>query len=474
VSEALALPGVKDIITAKDTPCIKFGNWRLFPETQDELPLALDKVRFIGDEIAAVAAISEEIAEKALELIKVDYEILPAVFNIDDSLAVGAPMIHEDNPDRKTNISLDRKIDVGDIETAFKDAYYVREDSFVVHPHSHAYMEPCASLAEVDAEGRVTLYTSTQTPYIVQCLLASTMNIPENYVRVIKPAVGGGFGGKMELRTWDFCAAFMARRTGRPVRFVLSREEEFATGRRRHGMKIKSKVAFNKDGIIIAKDFEAYLDGGAYNSMGPTATFLCGNFGAMIYRYPVYRYRGYHVYTNLPPSGAMRGFGAPQALYISETQMNMAAIDLRIDPIELRLKNAMVTGDQIEGVTTISSAGLVESISKVAELTNFLEKKKNLPKNKGIGIGCYSFISGGVFNWFNTKYNFASCEVRVYDDGTAHLLSMSADIGQGSDTVLRQILAADLGLPVNKIRLTAWNMGKPCYSYEWQCDTRCI
>ena len=189
--------------------------------------------------------------------------------------------------------------------------------------------------------------------------------------------------------------------------------------------------------------------------MGPTAAFLCGNFGAMIYRYPVYRYRGYHVYTNLPPAGAMRGFGAPQALYVSETQMNMAAADLGLDPIEIRLKNAMITGDQIEGVTTISSAGLVESITKVAEMTNFMEKKKNLPKNKGIGIACYSFISGGVFNWFNTQYNFSSCEIRVYDDGTAHLLTMAAEIGQGSDTVLRQILAADLGLAVDKIRLTA-------------------
>ena len=455
ISAALAYPGVKDVITAKDTPCVKFGNWRLIPETQDELPLALDKVRFIGDEIAAVAAITPDIAEEALSLIKVEYEVLPAVFNIDDSLAPGAPRIHADNPERKTNISLDRKIDVGDIDAAFKDAYYIREDNFLVHTQSHAYMEPCASLAEVGAEGRVTLYTSTQTPYIVQCLLASTLGISENFVRVIKPAVGGGFGGKMELRTWDFCAAFMARRTGRPVRIVLSREDELATGRRRHGMKIRSKVAFNKDGTILAKDFEAYLDGGAYNSMGPTAAFLCGNFGAMIYRYPVYRYRGYHVYTNMPPSGAMRGFGAPQALYVSETQMNMAAVDLGLDPIEIRLKNAMVTGDRIEGVTTISSAGLVESITKVAEMTDFLEKKKNLPKNKGIGIGCYSFISGGVFNWFNTQYNFSSCEIRVYDDGTAHLLTMAADIGQGSDTVLRQILAADLGIPVEKIRLTA-------------------
>lgn len=454
-SRARALAGVKDVITGKDTPQIKYGNWRLFPQTQDELPLAINKVRFIGDEVAAVAAIDADTAEEALSLITVEYDQLPAVFSIDESLAAGAPLIHDEIEALKTNISLDRKIDVGDIDAAFKEADYVREDSFLVHAVSHAYLEPCAVVAEPDTEGRLTVWTSTQAPYLVQCLLASTLGLPENHIRVIKPHVGGGFGGKMELRPWEFCAAFLAKRTGRPVKFVLSRSEELTAGRRRHGMKIRSKVGFKKDGTIVAKDFEAYLDGGAYNSMGPTATFLCGNFGAMLYRYPAYRYRGYHVYTNKPPAGAMRGFGAPQALYVSENQMNMAARDLGIDPVELRLKNAMVAGDTIEGVTKISSAGFVESLKKVAEMTNWKEKYTAMPPNKGIGIGCYSFISGGVFNWFNTQYAFASCEIRVYDDGTAHLLTMASDIGQGSDTVLRQIMAEDLGIAVENIRITA-------------------
>ena len=455
LSKALALPGVKDVIVGKDTPGIKFGNWRLFPATQDELPLAIDKVRFVGDAVAAVAAISQDIADEAIALIKVEYEALPAVYTIDDSLAEGAPLIHDENQELKNNISLDRKIDVGDIEAAFAQADYVREDTVFVHAVSHAYMEPCAVLVEPDTEGRLTIWTSTQTPYIVQCLLAATLDIPENHVRVIKPYIGGGFGGKMELRPWDFCASLLARRTGRPIRFVLTRVEEFEVGRRRHGMKIRSKVGFKKDGTLVAKDFEAYLDGGAYNSMGPTATFLCGNFGAMLYRYPNYRYRGHHVYTNKPPAGAMRGFGAPQALYLSETQMNIAAEELGIDPIDLRLKNAMVTGDAIDGVTRISSAGFVESLHKVAAMTNWKEKRAALGPNKGIGIGCYSFISGGVFNWFNTQYNFASCEIRGFSDGTAHLLTMAADIGQGSDTVLRQIMAEDLGLNPESIRLTA-------------------
>lgn len=455
ISKAAALPGVKDVIIGKDTPGIKYGNWRLFPQTQDEFPLAMDKVRFIGDEVAAVAAIHPDIAEEAISLIHVEYDELPAVFSIDEALAQDAPLIHDEIDQLESNISIDRNIDVGDIEKAFAKADLILEDNFNLHAVSHAYLEPCAALAQPDVEGRLTLWTSTQAPYIVQCLLASTLGLPENHVRVIKPHVGGGFGGKMELRSWEFCAAFIAKRTGRPVKFVLTRAEEFATGRTRHAMKIHSKVGFKKDGTLVAKDFEAYLDGGAYNSMGPTATFLCGNFGAMLYRYPAYRYRGYHVYTNKTPAGAMRGFGAPQALYVSETQMNIAAKELNIDPIDLRIKNAMVTGDTIEGVTKISSAGFVESLQKVAEMTNWKAKRASLPANKGIGIGCYSFISGGVFNWFNTPYHFAACEVRAYDDGTAHLLTMASDIGQGSDTVLRQILAQALGIELENIRITS-------------------
>jgi 4-hydroxybenzoyl-CoA reductase subunit alpha len=452
VTKAKALAGVKDVITGADTPQVKFGNWRLVPQSQDELPLAVSKVRFIGDEVAAVAALDRETAEKACSLIEVEYEELPGYYSVEEATAEGAELVHAESVG---NISLARKIAYGDLEAGFAKADYVREDTFKVHAVSHAYLEPCSSLAAPDEGGRVTLWTSTQVPYIVQCLLASTLGLPENHVRVIKLNVGGGFGGKMELRKWEFCAAFMALRTGRPVKFTLSRADELAFGRRRHGMTIRSKVGFSKDGLLLAKDFDVLLDGGAYNSMGPTATFLCGNFGAMLYRYPAYRYLGRHVYTNKPPAGAMRGFGAPQALFAAETQMNMAAQDLGIDPFDLRLKNAMETGDEIPEVATISSCGFKESLVKVRQMSGWDVKRQEKKPGYGIGLGCYSFISGGVFNWFNTKYNFASAEVRVFEDGTAHLLTMATDIGQGSDTVLRQILAAELGIGVEKIRLTA-------------------
>jgi len=452
VSRAAGLSGVKCVITGEDTPKIKYGNWRLFPDTQDEYPLAIDKVRFIGDEVAAVAAVDGDIAEEALGLIQVEYEELPGVFDTDASTREGAPVLHDYCP---TNISVNRKIQYGDIEKGFAESDYVREDTFDVHAVSHAYLEPCAALAQADQDGRITLWTSTQVPYIVQCLLASTLGMRENDIRVIKPFVGGAFGGKMELRTWEFCAALMAKKTGRPVKFTLSREEEFLAGRRRHPMRLHSRVGFKKDGTLMAKDLRIRLDGGAYNAMGPTATFLCGNFGAMLYRYPNYRFMGEHVYTNKPPASAMRGFGAPQSLYATEMQMSMAAEELGIDPVEIRLKNAQVSGDKIPDVATISSCGFIESIEKVAEMSDWKTKRKNLKPGQGIGIGCYSFISGGVFNWFNTSYPFSAAEIRAFADGTVHLLTMASDIGQGSDTALKQMLAEELGLRMEDIRITA-------------------
>ncbi len=452
VSRARALPGVKDVVCGADTPQIKYGNWRLVPDSQDELPLAVDKVRFIGDEVAAVCAIDRETAERACQLIEVEYEELPAVYTVEEAMAEGAPAIHEEHAD---NVSLQREIVHGDLEEAFACADYVREDVFTTHAVSHAYLEPCSSVAAPEEEGRVTLWTSTQVPYIVQCLLASTLGIHENDVRVIKLNVGGAFGGKMELRPWEFCAAFMARRTGRPVKFTLTRQDELAFGRRRHPMTLRSKLGLTRDGLITGRNFEVLLDGGAYNAMGPTAAFLCGNFGGMLYRFPAYRYLGRHVYTNKPPASAMRGFGAPQALFAGETQMNLAAEELGIDPIELRLRNAMEAGDEIPGVARIGSCGFKESLVKVREMSDWDARRAQPSAGRGLGIGCYSFISGGVFNWFDTKYDFAACEVRLFDDGTAHLLTMAAEIGQGCDTVLRQILAAELGISISKIRLTA-------------------
>lgn len=457
VSRARAMPGVKCVLTGADLLAVRYGNWRLFPATQDEVALARDKVRFIGDEVAAVAAIDRDTAIEALEAIIVEYEPLPALFDVDAALAEGAPRIHEPT---KGNVSVTRKIEYGDLAAGFARADYVCDDEFQMQPVSHAYLEPCSVLAESDGQGRVTLHASTQAPYIIQCLLASALGLRENEVRVIKPFVGGGFGGKMELRVWDVCAAEMARRTGKPVKFTLSRAEELGAGRRRHPMRLRSRVGFTRDGLITAKDFTVHLAGGAYNSMGPTATFLVGNFGAMLYRYPAYRYAGFHVYTNQTPAGAMRGFGAPQALFAAESQMNQAAAELGIDPIDIRLKNAMRPGDVIPDVATVSTCHFVDALEKVAQMSDWRKRREVRPEPgatvvRGVGVGCFSFISGGNFNWFNTRQPYSSAEVHAHDDGTVRLLTMASDIGQGSDTVLQQILAEALGLRLEDVSLVA-------------------
>jgi 4-hydroxybenzoyl-CoA reductase alpha subunit len=450
VSAAKALPGVKDVIVGADTSQIKFGNWRLVPTSQDELPLAVDKVRFVGDEVAAVAAVDPYIARRAADLIEVEYEPLPALFTVEDATAEGAPLIHEEC---ERNVSLVRRIEYGDLKSQFDKTDLILENTFKVHAVSHAFMEPCSSVAVPDEGGRITLYTSTQAPYIVQCLLAHTLGIPENHVRVMKTQIGGAFGGKMELRKWEFCASFFALRLGCPVKFTLTREEEMAFGRRRHPMSICSKVGFSKQGKLLAKDFQVMLDGGAYNAMGPTATYLCGTFGNMLYNIPAYRYYGRHVYTNKPPASAMRGFGAPQAAYAGETQLNIAAEKLGMDPIDIRVINDMQQGDVIPEVARVSTCGFKECLEKVRHVSGWDEKRKNKTPGKGLGIGCFSFISGGVFNWFDTHYNFAAAEVTVFDDGTAQLASMACDIGQGPDTILPQILAGELGISIDKIRL---------------------
>jgi 4-hydroxybenzoyl-CoA reductase alpha subunit len=450
-SRARALPGVAAVITGEDLPPVKYGNWRLVPATQDETALARGRVRFIGDEVAAVAAVDRDVAEEALSRIRVEYEELPPVFDLDAAMADGAPRLHEETPG---NVSVVRKIAFGNVEEELSRSDYVREDTFELPSVSPAYLEPCSSLAVADGEGRVTLTSSTQTPYIVQCLLAQALGMRENDVRVVKPALGGGFGGKMELRSWEVCAAFLARRLGRPVKFTLTREEELVAGRRRHAVRIWSRVGFSRDGVLRAKECRALLDGGAYNSMGPTATFLIGNFGAFLYRFPAYRYEGLHVYTNKAPAGAMRGLGAPQALFVTESQMNMAAEDLGLDPVDLRLKNAMHPGDEIPDIATVSTCAFSECLEEVARASDWKKKRARPGDGRGVGIGCYSFITGGVFNWFDTQYPFSAAEVRAHADGTVHLLTMAADIGQGSDTVLTQILAEELGVPMRDISIT--------------------
>jgi len=446
-SKAEKLLGVKAVVTGKDTLGVKHGCWRRFTELCDEEGLCTTKVRYIGDPVAAVAATDEDIAEEALNLIEVEYEPLPAVFDPFEAEKEGAPRIHDEY---ENNINVSRHIEWGDVEEGFKNSDYIREDRFVLAPQSHTPLETHGSVASFDGAGRLTVWTSTQTPYFVQCLLAQTLGLREGDVRVIKPHVGGGFGGKNELFADQFCASLLSIKTGRPVKIIYTREEEFIGARRRIPMYYYLKIGAKKDGTLLAKEVKVVTDGGAYTSMNPTGLYLTGWFASFPYKYPNYKYDGYKVYTNKTPSSSQRGFGAPQAVFASESQIDMLAADLGIDPLEIRKKNAMTPHYVVPGQAIIESCGLPQALDKMGE---YLEKRGKLPKDRGIGLACYGFNSGGVFNWFHTPYAFSSAMVKINIDGKVDLYTLGADVGQGSNTTLAMICAEELGVHLEDIRV---------------------
>ncbi len=448
ISKAESLPGVKAVITARETGERRQGAWRRYPELCDEPVLCLEKVRYIGDPVAAVAAIDEDIALEAMNLIEVEYEPLPAVFDPMEAIKEGAPQLHDDV---ENNINLTRHIEWGDVDKGFEEADFIREDEFILPAQSHVPLETHGSLASFDGgNNRLTLWTSTQTPYYVQCLLATAMNLRENEVKVIKPHCGSGFGGKNELFVDQFCAGYLARKTGRPVKIVYSREEEFTCARRRTPIHYYLKIGAKRDGTFVAKEARAFSDGGAYTSMGATLLYLTGWFSAFPYRYPNYRYDGYKVFTNKSPSSSMRGYGGIQANFCGESQIEMLAADMGIDSVEIRKKNAMYPNYEVPGQATIASCGLPEGLGKIGE---YIKERGKLPKDHGIGLACYGFNSGGIFNWFNTPYAFSGAEVRINIDGMVDVYSLAADVGQGADTTMCMIAAEELGVHLSDIRM---------------------
>ncbi len=445
--KALSLPGVKAVVTGQDTLGIKQGIWRRYKELCDEEILAREKVRYIGEPVAAVAAVDEDTAEQALDLIEVEYETLPAVFEQLEAIKEGAPLIHEH---AERNINVTRHIEWGDVDEAFRAADYIREDWFRCSSQAHMCMETHCAVASYTPEGRLTVYTSTQSHYYIQVLLAWVLGMRENDVRVISRYTGGGFGSKFELDSAQFCSSLLSMKICKPVKIVLSREEEFMATKRRTPMFYYLRSGVKKDGSFLAKEARVFTEGGAYTSMGATALYLTGFFQAFPYVWPSYRYDGYRVYTNTAPTSAMRGFGAPQATFTAETQIDLIADELGIDPIELRRKNAMYPGYEVPGQAYIQSCGLNQCLDKVEE---WIKSRGKLPPHRGIGIAAYGFMSGGIFNWFDTPYAFSSAVIQINIDGKVDLYVGSQDMGQGSNTTMTIICAEELGVRVEDIRL---------------------
>lgn len=443
-SKAERLPGVKAVITGKDIPGRKVG---LYRRSADQFPLAVDKVRYIGDEVAAVAATDESIAEEALDLIKVDYEELPAVFDPIEAMKNGAPQIH----DVERNISHRTTFSFGDVERGFKEAGYIREDRFTNGAQIHCQLEPHVALASYDPSGKLTMWLPNMSPFVKRRLLSRVLNMSESDIRVCRSYIGGAFGGKSMLFSCDFCAALLSIRTGRPVKITYTREEVFTCVQKRHPFIVELKTGVKRDGTLVARECRAIADTGAYNMTGPLAVYLCCSSVYKTYRCPNIKYEGLCVYTNRMPSSAMRGHGKISMRFADDSQMDMIAEDLGIDPIEMRLKNARQKGDILPDTSKIISCGLSECIQKTVESSGWKKKRGKLPASRGIGIGC----THGQTAQNTGPLCLSAAFIKFNEDGKAHLLTGAIDNGQHTETMLAQIAAEELGLSLEDIRVTA-------------------
>jgi 4-hydroxybenzoyl-CoA reductase subunit alpha len=445
LSRAEKVPGIKGAICGKDIPKKKYG---IVPMAKDEYALAIEKVRYIGDEVAAVVATTIEAAEEALSKIRVDYEELPSVFDPLEAMKPGAPVIHEEVPN---NVSATIRKEFGSIEKAFRESDFVFEDAFETQAINHSPLEPQAAIAIADHYGKVTLWSSTQIPFFLRRNLATALDIPESRVRIIKPKVGGGFGQKIDLFAKDFCAAYFAMKTMKPVKFIYEREEVFTSTRQRHPFHIQLKTGMKKDGTLLAQQFKAIADGGAYNSTAPLMITLACYFIMLPYRIENLLFEGHHVYTNKPVGGAMRGHGIPQVRFAVETQLDRIAEKMGIDPLDLRLKNAFLAGEPHPAKLLVQSCGFSDTLKKAAEGIGWKEKRGKLPFGRGVGLAGASFPSGVS----NMSHISSGAIVKIERDGAITLLTGAADIGQGAETVIAQIAAEEMGVPLGDIRVTA-------------------
>ena len=441
-SKAERLVGVKAVITGRETPFV-FGVSHM-----DQTPLQTEKVRYVGDPVAAVAAVNLDTALEALDLIQVDYEPLPAVFDPEEAMQAGAPIIHEGV---ERNIAANPRYNIGDVEKAFQKADHVFEDRLETQRVAHVCPEPHNCVAVWDHSGKLTFYYCSQMPSVTRVQLSKALGIPESKIRVITNHVGGGFGSRATSKfPMDFAAIVLAKKAGRPVRIEYTRDEEFIYSTFRHKFIMTVKTGIKNDGTITGRHITNVCDNGAYSDYGPVVTNVGGAMQGTLYRFMDYRYDGYTVYTNLPYGGAMRGIGNPQVHYAGETQLNMIADRLGMDPLELRLKNAVRTGDETASGAILQSCGLAECLEEAADKIGWKEKRAHPVPNRGLGIACGVHFTGVRLSP-GIDADFAGATLTVNDDGSVNLATSCVDIGSGSSTALTQIAAEVLGIEIEKI-----------------------
>jgi 4-hydroxybenzoyl-CoA reductase subunit alpha len=451
VSGALAVPGVKAVVTGKELPA-KFG---VLPISQDETALAVDKVRYIGEGVAAVAAETEEAAAAALEQIRVEYLPMKSFLEIDDSLNdIGdAEKIHAHT---KFNNNIHKKAELrfGDQEEGLKQADITSEMAFEFAGVSHAFTEPHAAAALWDENG-LTVYSATQVPHYLHRALAKVLEVPLHRVRVVKPAVGGGFGGKSDPFPHEILVAWLSRKTGRPVKIRLSREEVFISNHGRHPTRLGLRMGADNNGTLQVLDADIAIDGGAYGSFGVVTSYYNGVLLQAPYRLQNFGFRTYRVYTNKPQCGAMRGHGAVNSRFAVECVIDELAHRLGMDPVELRMKNFLDSDTLTVGQYRITSNGSRESLARVAEQSAWKERHGKLEYGHGLGVGCGFFISGSALPIIWNELPQSVVHLKLDFDGRVVIYSGASDIGQGSDTMLAIITAEVLGIGMDRIAVLA-------------------
>jgi CO/xanthine dehydrogenase Mo-binding subunit len=457
---ARSIPGVAAVLTGED-----FSSGRTGAFCKDELPLARGKTIYMGEPVAVVAASDVETARRAARAIEIDYEPLPAVLTIDEAIATGAPLVHEDLANyakiapsfSEGNVLWQCRLEEGKIDSAWSQCDVIVEDVFETAAQHHMYMEPCGALAEIDRGGRLTIWSSCQSVHLVQQRVAEWLSIPMGRIRALAPKIGGGFGAKGGLHVQHLAAA-LALKTGRPVKMVLSRVEDFEIVRSRHPARVIMKTGAKKDGTLLAREANIFLDGGAYADESPTVLSFAVLMARGPYRIPHLRSRGLVVYTNKLKASAFRGFGNPQVTFAGESQIDRIAEQLDIHPVELRLRNAVDAGDRWAGGQTVPACGLRECLTKLRDAVEAAPALAAAAQHRrGVGYSAFAHISGLLST---------ACNIYLRSDGSVAVNTGVVDIGQGSDTILTQICADALMLTPERVSFASPDSDSSPYNWK--------
>ncbi len=446
-SRALKMPGVAAVATGSDLP-ISFG---ILPVSQDEHALCLDRVRFVGDPVAAVAAVDEDAAVAALGHIDVVYEDLTPIGSIEKAVATPEPRIHDYGD--SGNFHKLVAMEFGSTEEGFARADRTYDDLFFYEGSTHLPIEQHAAVADFGPDGKLALWSSTQTPHYVHRALAKVLEMPPARIRVLATPNGGGFGGKSDPFNHEIVVAHLSRVTGRPVKICLTREEVFYCHRGRHPTLMRLKTGVTKDGAITAMHLQTVLDGGGYGSYGVASTYYTGALQTVTYEVPAYRFDGARVFTNKPPCGPKRGHGTPQPRFALEAQLDKIACDLGLDPAAMRKAHLQPPDSLTANYLRIGSMGLGACIDKVVAASGWKRRRGKLPPNRGLGLACSSYICGAGLPIYWNSMPQSGVQLKVDRGGGVTVFCGSTDIGQGSDSVLAYIVAEVLGIDPFDIRV---------------------